>query len=68
MLRQIDALIGRYLPPWFQIVVFAYLAVVLTSWSIDKLRERRGIALAAIAMALAAFLGLRAAFLLTTLL
>jgi hypothetical protein len=68
MFRQINDLVGRFLPPWFQIIVFAYLAVVLASWSIDKLRERRGVTLAAIAMALAAFLGLRAAFLLTQLL
>ena len=68
MLPEIDETIGRYLPPWLQILVFAYLAIVLGSWSIDKLRERRGVALAALAMAVAAFLGLRAAFLLSALL
>ena len=47
-------------PFWLQVLVSYYLAAVLGSWALSRFSERRGLWLAVLCMATAAFLALRA--------
>ena len=48
------------IPPWLQVLVFYYLAVVLGSWARGRFLEKRGFWLAVLALTLAVFLATRA--------
>ena len=47
-------------PPWLQMVLFYYLAVVLGSWARGRFLEKRGFWIAVVALMLAVFLAARA--------
>jgi hypothetical protein len=64
----ISELVSRFLPPWAQVVVYYYLAMVLMTWGMDKIRKRGGLLLAVIFMTAGTFFALQATFVLMTLL
>jgi hypothetical protein len=55
MLSSFYEVVGRFIPPWLQAILFSYLAIVLITWSMDKFRERRGIVLGIIYLSAAVF-------------
>jgi len=63
--------IDRYasvVPPWLQILVASYLAVVLATTASGRVRERRGLLVSVILFVIAALLAVRAGSLLVALL
>ena len=48
------------IPPWLQVVLSGYLAVVLAGMGSNRVKERRGLLLATILLAIAAALALHA--------
>jgi hypothetical protein len=59
VLRQIDGYLS-VVPPWLQVLISAYLAIVLATSAIGRVRERRGLLIAVILFLVAVVLGLRA--------
>ncbi len=68
MLSSFYEVVGRYIPPWLQVILFSYLAIVLITWSMDKFRERRGVLLGVIYLSAAVFLAEQAVMILMGLL
>jgi hypothetical protein len=54
------------IPPWLQVLLFYYLAVVLGSWARGRFLEKRAFWLAVLALTLAVFLAARATSMLYT--
>ncbi len=48
------------IPPWLQVLIFYYLAVVIGSWAWGRFIEKRGVLLTALGLTLAVFLAARA--------
>jgi len=59
VLRQIDEHVA-VIPPWLQVLISAYLAVVIASAAMGRVRERRGMLIAVILFLVAVVFGLRA--------
>jgi hypothetical protein len=66
-LYQIDSYLA-VVPPWLQVVLSAYLAIVLAGMGSGRVKERRGLFVAVLLFAIAALLALRALSLLTAML
>ena len=66
VLRQIDGYLS-VVPPWLQVLISAYLAVVIATAAMGRVRERRGMLIAVILFLVAVVLGLRAGSILMTL-
>jgi len=59
VLRQIDGYLS-VIPPWLQVLISAYLAIVLATAAMGRARERRGLLIAVVLFLVAVLLGLRA--------
>jgi hypothetical protein len=59
VLRQIDGYLS-VVPPWLQVLISAYLAIVLATAAMGRVRERRGLLIAVVLFLVAVLLGLRA--------
>ena len=59
VLRQIDGYLS-VVPPWLQVLISAYLAIVLANSAMGRARERRGLLIAVVLFLVAVLLGLRA--------
>ncbi len=59
VLRQIEGYLS-VVPPWLQVLISAYLAVVLATSAMGRVRERRGLLIAVLIFLVAVLLGLRA--------
>ena len=66
VLRQIDGYLS-VVPPWLQVLISAYLAVVIASAAMGRVRERRGLLITVLLFLVAVMFGLRAGSLLMAL-
>ena len=58
-LRQIDGYLS-VVPPWLQVLISAYLAIVLANAAMGRVRERRGMLIAVVLFLVAVVFALRA--------
>ena len=62
-LRKLDEYLPM-VPPWLQVLISAYLAIVLATAAMGRIRERRGMLISVILFVVAVLFGLRAGSLL----